>query len=222
MFFVNWNYQFIWNYSWWNKALLLWINQSLCYAVLSCSVMSDSLQSCKCSPPGSSVHGDSPGKNAGVDSHSLLQDLPNPGIKPRSPALHHLSHQGSSHILQWVAYPFSRGTFQPRNQTGVSCIAGGFFTSWATLFYFLHDIYYNPKLPYISLLKVLTWNTFCLLLFALKHYERIELVILNHHHIPSISNRLASKRYSINIYWMNKWAKRGEIKTFNLGRGGRY
>ena len=35
-------------------------------------------------------------------------------------------------ILEWVAYPFSRGFSQPRNQTGVSCIAGGFFTSWAT------------------------------------------------------------------------------------------
>ena len=33
--------------------------------------------------------------------------------------------------LEWVAYPFSRGPSWPRNQTGVSCIAGGFFTSWA-------------------------------------------------------------------------------------------
>ena len=41
-----------------------------------------------CNPPGSSVHGDSPGKNTGVGFHALLQgDLPNPGIKPRSPAL---------------------------------------------------------------------------------------------------------------------------------------
>ena len=35
-------------------------------------------------------------------------------------------------ILEWVAYPFSRGSFQPRDRTGVFCIAGGFFTSWAT------------------------------------------------------------------------------------------
>ena len=35
-------------------------------------------------------------------------------------------------ILEWVAYPFSSGYSQPRNQTGVSCIAGGFFTVWAT------------------------------------------------------------------------------------------
>ena len=42
------------------------------------------------------------------------------------------SRQGSPRALKWVAYPFSRGSFQPRNWTGVSCIAGGFFTCWAT------------------------------------------------------------------------------------------
>ena len=34
-------------------------------------------------------------------------------------------------ILEWIAYRFSRGSFQPRIQTGVSCIAGRFFTNWA-------------------------------------------------------------------------------------------
>ena len=32
-------------------------------------------------------------------------------------------------ILEWVAFPFSRGSSQLRNQTQVSCIAGGFFTT---------------------------------------------------------------------------------------------
>ena len=31
-------------------------------------------------------------------------------------------------ILEWVAFPFSRGSSQPREQTQVSCIASGFFT----------------------------------------------------------------------------------------------
>ena len=35
-------------------------------------------------------------------------------------------------ILEWVVYPFSRGSSWPRNWTEVSCIVGGFFTSWAT------------------------------------------------------------------------------------------
>ena len=33
--------------------------------------------------------------------------------------------------LEWVAIPFSKGSPQPRDQTQVSHIAGGFFTSWA-------------------------------------------------------------------------------------------
>ena len=32
-------------------------------------------------------------------------------------------------ILEWVAFSFSRGSSQPRHQTQVSHIAGGFFTS---------------------------------------------------------------------------------------------
>ena len=35
-------------------------------------------------------------------------------------------------ILVWVAFPFSRGSSQHRDQTQVSLTAGGFFTSWAT------------------------------------------------------------------------------------------
>jgi len=31
-------------------------------------------------------------------------------------------------ILEWVAMPSSRGSSQPRDQTQVPCIAGGFFT----------------------------------------------------------------------------------------------
>ena len=35
-------------------------------------------------------------------------------------------------ILEWVTFPFSRGSSQRGDWTQVSCIAGGFFTSWAT------------------------------------------------------------------------------------------
>ena len=35
-------------------------------------------------------------------------------------------------ILEWVAFPFSRGSSQPRDWTQVSRITGGFFTSWTT------------------------------------------------------------------------------------------
>ena len=78
-----------------------------------------------------------PEKNTGVGSHSLLQGIfPTQGSNPGFPycrqILYHLSHQGSPRILEWVAYPFSRESSWPRNRTGVSCIAGRFFTSWAT------------------------------------------------------------------------------------------
>ena len=32
-------------------------------------------------------------------------------------------------ILEWVAFPVSRGSTQPNDQSQVSCIAGRFFTS---------------------------------------------------------------------------------------------
>ena len=32
-------------------------------------------------------------------------------------------------VLEWVVFPFSRGSFQPRDGIQVSRIAGGFFTS---------------------------------------------------------------------------------------------
>ena len=56
----------------------------------------------------------------------------NSGIRHCRQILYHLSHKGSPRILECVAYPFSRGSSQPRNRKRVSCSGGGFFTSWAT------------------------------------------------------------------------------------------
>ena len=94
--------------------------------------MSNSLDPMACSPPGSSVHEDSPGKNTGVGCHAFIQgifstrewtlqadSLPSePPGKPMNNAV--------------GCYPFSKGSSQPRNRTGVSSIVGGFFTNWAT------------------------------------------------------------------------------------------
>ena len=56
--------------------------------VLVCQSCLTLCNSMNCSLPGSSVHGIFPGKNIGVGRHSLLQgNLPDPGIKPRSPAM---------------------------------------------------------------------------------------------------------------------------------------
>ena len=103
--------------------------------------------------PDSSVHRDSLGKNTGVGCHALLQRLfltqgLNPDLPDCGQILYCLSHQGSPRILEWVAYPFSKGSSKPRNRTGVSRISGGFFTSWATGEACL------SVLPYWNLLKV--------------------------------------------------------------------
>ena len=105
----------------------------LCLVTQSCPTLCDPLD---CSPPGSSVHGVSPGKDTGVGCHALLKGIfptqgSNPGLPHCRGILYHLN-QGSPRILEWVAYPFSRGSSWPRNWTGVSCIPGGFFTSSAT------------------------------------------------------------------------------------------
>ena len=96
-----------------------------------CSVVSNSLW----------LHGlyspwSSPDQNTGVDNFSLLQGtFPtqgwNPGLLHYRWILYQLSHKGSPRILEWVVYPFSSRSSQPRNQTVVSSIAGGFFTNWA-------------------------------------------------------------------------------------------
>ena len=67
------------------------------------------------SQPRSSVHGNSPGKNPGVGCHALLQGIfptqrLNPGLPHYGWVLYRLSHQGSPRILEWVAYPITRGT----------------------------------------------------------------------------------------------------------------
>ena len=70
--------------------------------VLSLSVMSDSFQPHGLySPPGSSVHGDSPGKNIGVGCHALLQGIfpthgSNPGLLHCRQILYCLSLPGNS------------------------------------------------------------------------------------------------------------------------------
>ena len=67
------------------------------FTVLNVSVMCNSMG---CISPGSSVQGDSPGKNTGVGCHVLLQGIfPTQGLNPGLPycrwILYHLSHQGS-------------------------------------------------------------------------------------------------------------------------------
>ena len=90
--------------------------------------MSDSLE-----PHGLYNPWNSPGQITGVGS--FLQGIfptqgLNPGLLHCRQILYQLSHKGSPRILEWVAYPFSRGSSQSRNQIGVSWIAGRLFANW--------------------------------------------------------------------------------------------
>ena len=73
----------------------------------SCPTLCDPMD---CSPPGSCVHGDSPGKKTRMSCHALLQGIfptqgSNPGLQHCRPILYHLSHQGSPRIQEWVTHP---------------------------------------------------------------------------------------------------------------------
>ena len=64
------------------------------------------------------------------ESHSVMSD----SCDPMNCSLPGSSVHGilQARILEWVAIPFSRGSFWPRDEIRVSYIAGGFFTVWAT------------------------------------------------------------------------------------------
>ena len=74
-----------------------------CHELLLCLDTQLCLTLCNpvdCNPPGTSVRGDSPGRNTGVGCHALLQGIfPTQGLNPGVPRcrwiLYHLSHQGN-------------------------------------------------------------------------------------------------------------------------------
>ena len=74
---------------------------------------------------------DSLGYDSAIKKELMPSTAPQMDLQIVTPCviLYHLSHQGSPRILDWVAFPFSRASSRARNQTGVSCIAGGFSTS---------------------------------------------------------------------------------------------
>ena len=90
----------------WVRLMGFWICDKQA-PIEACAVLSLVAQLCPtlsdptdCSPSGSSVHGDSPGKNTGVDSLSFLQGIfptqgLNPGLLHCRQILYQLSYQGS-------------------------------------------------------------------------------------------------------------------------------
>ena len=82
----------------------------LCLFAQSCWTLCDPTD---CSPPGSSVHGDSPGQNIQVGCRALLQGIfPTQGWNPGLPRcrwiLYHLIHKGSAHACVHVSVCLKR------------------------------------------------------------------------------------------------------------------
>ena len=114
-------------------------------------------------PPPSKSLRHSPGQNTGLVSLSLLQGIfSTQGWNPGLPGhlgcrriLYQLSHKGSPRILEWVAQSFSRGSSPLRNRTGVTCIAGRFFTNWEIR---EAHIYWHNQIRSIYSKKRPTWS----------------------------------------------------------------
>ena len=80
---------------------------TMCLVAQSCRTLWDSMN---CSPAGSSVHGESPGKDTGVRCHALLQGIfptqgSNPGLLHCRQIPYRLSHQGNSPVTIRQASP---------------------------------------------------------------------------------------------------------------------
>ena len=89
-----------------------------------------------CSPPGSSVHGDSPGKNTGVGCHFLSPgELPDPGIEPASPALAELFTVAppGKPFLEAAPKPQARGFSSEGDVWAVGGVAGERGCHWSSV-----------------------------------------------------------------------------------------
>ena len=145
----------------WNISFLCCAMLSL--VVLLCPALCDPMD---CSPPGSSVHGDSPGKNTGVGCHVLLQRIfPTQGLKPGllrcRQILYHLSHQGSPWILEWVAYSFSRGSSLPKIKPGSPALQVDSLPGELPGKFILPLLLFIYSKTYIENTKDVRWNRDC-------------------------------------------------------------
>ena len=179
----------------------------------------------------------SPHQNTGVRGLPLLQGIfptqvSNPGLPHCRRIFYHLSLKGSPRILEWVAYPFSSESSQPRNRTGVSCIAGRFFLPtevWGKPFY-CYQFSSVQSLSRVQLF-VTPWTATCQAFMCITNTRSllklmsIESVMPSNHLIfcrplhllPSIfpSIRVFSNKSALCIRWPKYWSFSFNISPSN-------
>ena len=125
----------------------------LCLVAQSCPTLCDHKD---CSLPGSSVDGDSPGKNTGVGFHPLLQGIfPtqgwNPGLPHCRQILNHLSHRGSTLCVQRVGLFLIDWLIQsvtdlsPGQLWGTWCLGRGQFRSSQTSSFVINNLIHSTQ-----------------------------------------------------------------------------
>ena len=171
------------------KCTLSWTGAPLCTPVLclvaqSCLILSDPMD---CSPPGSSVHGDSPGKNTGVGCHALLQGIfltqgSNPGLpycRWILPCLNYEDHSALLAQAEWRTAP----PLKPAWHDGSMKVKISIFLSTMAL----NFLNYNCRV-FLSVFPAR----------ARAHYKTDQVLLV------SIFITSCKAPETINIWWMNK------------------
>ena len=109
-------------------------------------------------------------------------------------------------IVEWVAMSSSRGSFQPRDRTQVSCIAGAFFTVWATKEALIKIYLSSNNIP-------CTFTFLCLLLCYDLHEDKGWLSFESEP--PYLAQGLVHTSSSVNIFLIKQWISHlfGEVNT---------
>ena len=169
----------------------------LCLAAQSCPTLCDPMD---CSPPGSSVHGASPGKNTGVGCHALLQ---RESSQPRSPAL-----QADSLLTEPPGKPKNAGV------GSLSLLQGIFPTQeskWGLLHcrQILYQLSYQGSLAVVKCLHSHPWNVSCKGQTGVQWHPKTEKQQHENNNINNLNStfiELESKSVSRSVVSNSLWA----------------
>ena len=160
-------------------------------------------------------------------SQSLLKLMSNESVMPGSS----VSGILQARRLEWVASPFSRESSWPRDQTRASCIAGGFFTIWATkeapnnrccavLSHFSHvrlcdPVDYNlPGSSVHGILQARILEEATTSLFRDRTHGSCGSCIAGRFFAVEPPEKLPNNRYLIFIYWIWIYSVQRQIRNF--------